>query len=628
MLTLLRNAAGTWVAKLLLLLLVLSFAVWGISGQITGGFGSHVVSVGKTRVSVNDYRLAYDRQIQQFSQQFGRPVTREQAQAFGIDQMVLAQLVAGAALDEQAREMRLGLSRDRLAALTAEDPAFHGANGRFDRNQFEWVLRQVGMSPNDYLINRGQVAVRQQIVEAVSDGMQAPDTLLRAVSLYSGEDRTVEYLVLPRSLVEPVEAPSQEELAKWFEASKARYAAPEYRSISYIKLEPEDIADTTTISDDEVRSYYESNRSRFTTAEQRTIEQLVFADEAAAKAALDKIRGGATFEEIVAEEGKTMADATLGTFEKDRIADPAIAEAAFSLNQGEVSDVVAGTFGPILLRVSRIEPEQARPFDEVADTIRRELALDEGNRILNEVHDAYEDARAGGESMTEAAARQRLRVMTIDAVDRNGRTPDGTILTSLPQSSQLLQEAFDAEPEMENPSIHIGANGYLFYEVNSVTPARDRSLDEVRDQATTDWTANEAATRLATRAAEVETALSGGRPMAEIATELGLEVQTRRGLKRDGGDADLGDAGIAAVFSVARGKAGVTPGANDDTQIVFSVTDVVFPVDAGPDATPQEVRDRFASGLADDLLDQLVTRLQGQYEVRVDRAAMQQALSF
>ena len=628
MLTLLRNAAGTWVAKLLLILLVLSFAVWGISGQITGGFGSHVVSVGKTRVSINEFRLAYDRQVQQFSQQFGRQITREQAQAFGIDQMVLAQLVAGAVLDEQAREMRLGLSRDRLAALTAEDPAFAGPDGRFDRNQFAWVLRQVGMSPNDYLKNRGQVAVRQQIVEAVSDGMRAPDALLRAVSLYSGEDRTVEYLVLPRSLVEPVEAPSEEAVAAWFEANKASYAAPEYRKISYIKLEPEDIADPAAISDDEVRAYYDNNLRRFTAAERRTIEQIVFADEAAASAALEKIRGGATFEEIVAAEGKTMADALLGTFEKDRVADPAIAEAAFGVAQGEVSDVVAGTFGPILLRVTQIEPQHVSPFEEVAPTIRAELALDEANRVLLDVHDAYEDARAGGDSMVEAAARQRLKVVTVEAVDRNGRTPDGTILTDLPQSSELLREAFEAEPGMENPPISIGSVGFLFYEVDAVTPARERTLDEVRDRVAADWTASEDSTRLAARAAEVEKALSGGTSMVELATELGIEVQTRRGLKRDGSDADLGEAGIAAVFGVTRGETGITPGAGGDSQIVFRVTDVVHPVDAGPDAVPPQVRDRFASGLADDLLDQLVTRLQGQYEVRIDRAAMQQALSF
>src|SRR5690606_20104349 len=106
MLTWLRGKTGSFMVKILLGLLVISFAVWGISGQIFTGVGNHVVAVGDTRVSVNEYRLAYDRQIQLLSQQFGTRITREQARAFGLEQQVLAQLVAGAALDEQAREMR------------------------------------------------------------------------------------------------------------------------------------------------------------------------------------------------------------------------------------------------------------------------------------------------------------------------------------------------------------------------------------------------------------------------------------------------------------------------------------------------------------------------------------------
>jgi peptidyl-prolyl cis-trans isomerase D len=184
MLETLRNAAGTWVAKLLLLMLVLSFAVWGISGQIAGGFGGNaVVTAGGTTVSPIEYRLAYDRQLSVLSQQFGTRLTREQAKALGIEEQVLAQLVAGAVLDEQASELGLGLSQDKLAKLTMDDPAFQGPDGKFNRQQFEYALRQIGMRPDDYLKNRAQVAIRQQIVEAVSDGLKAPDTFLRAVAL-------------------------------------------------------------------------------------------------------------------------------------------------------------------------------------------------------------------------------------------------------------------------------------------------------------------------------------------------------------------------------------------------------------------------------------------------------------
>jgi peptidyl-prolyl cis-trans isomerase D len=625
----LRKAAGTWVAKLLLLLLVLSFAVWGISGSVTGGLGGNtVVSAGGTDVSATEYRLAYDRQLSLLSQQFGTRITREQAAALGIDNQVLAQLVAGAVLDEQARRLGLGLSRDRLAQLTAEDPAFQGAGGRFDRNQFEFVLDQVGMRPEDYLRNRAQVATRQQIVEAVADGLDAPDTFLRAVALYRGEDRSVEYILLPQSLVQPVPAPSEEELAAWFEERKADYAAPEYRTISYVKLEPEDIADPASITDEQVRADYEANRDRYTTPELRTIDQLIFDSEQEAQAALESIRGGSTFEQVVEAQGKTLADARLGVFARSAVPDPAVAEAAFSLDENEVSDVVQGAFGPAIVRVTEITPEVVRPFEEVSEEIRRDLALAEANRILLDVHDAYEDARASGQTLREAAAAQNLEVVTIEAIDRTGQTPEGQVVDTIPESAELLRQAFESEPGVENPPINIGSEGFVFYEVDEITPARERTLDEVRDRVLADWTAAETARLLAERAAELEQRVRDGASLDEIAAELSLETQIKRGVKRGTEDPDLGEAGVAAVFDVAEGGAGVVPSPNRDAQILFRVTEVFEPVGAGPQALEENEREAFASRIADDLLDQLVARLQSEYEVQVDRSAIQRALSF
>lgn len=629
MLDSLRKAAGTWVAKLLLMLLVASFAVWGISDQIMGGGGGNkVVTVGSSSVSTNEYRLAYDRQVNVLSQQFGRRLTRDQLTALGIDNQVLAQLVAGAVLDEQARDLGLGLSKDKLASLTAEDPAFQGPDGRFNRQQFDYVLRQIGMRPDDYFNSRAQMAVRQQIIEAVSDGLTAPDAFLRAVALYNGEDRTVDYLVLPKSMVEPIQAPAEDVLSTWFEEHKQDYAAPEYRKISYIKLEPEDIVDETSVSDEQVREDYEKNKDRFTTAESRTIEQIVFKTAEAAQAARDSIAGGATFDKIVAAEGKTMADTSLGTLTKDKIADKAVADAAFALAENEVSPVVQGAFGPLLLRVTEIKPQVVKSLAEATADIRKELALADASRVLTEVHDSYEDARAAGETMKEAADRLKLKVVTIDAISRSAQAPDGSVINTLPQSRDLLQAAFEAETGVENPPVNMGSNGYVFYEVDGVTPARDRTLDEVREKVVADWTKAETATRLAAKGEELRKRVKDGTALDVLAGELSLEKQTKRGLKRATDDADFGEAGIAAVFGIGEGDEGLVSTPAGDAQILFKVVESFEPAGAGPDSVPEEARQQFASAMSSDLLDQLVQQLQAQYKVTIDRNALNQALAF
>lgn len=629
MLDTLRKAAGTWVAKTLLLLLVVSFAIWGISGQLMHGFGSgKVVTVGGTSVSAKDYRLAYDRQLRIWSGQLGRQLSREQAASFGINEQALAQVTNEAALDEQARHLGLGLSKDRLASLAREDAAFAGPDGKFDRRQFDYVLREIGMSPDDYLRNRQQAAIRQQVVEAVTDGMKAPNTFLKAMALYRGEDRTVDYIALPKSLAEPIEEPSDTVLSTWFDQNKAKYAAPEYRKVSYIKLEPADIADTSAITDEQVAKDYEANKARYTTPEMRTIEQIVFKSEDAANQARASLNAGSSFDDIVKSEGKTSADVQLGTLSKDRVADQAVAEAAFSLQANQVSQVIKGAFGPVLIRVTKIEPEVVKPLDAVKDEIRRTLAEDEATRVLLDVHDSYEDARAGGSTMQEAADKLKLKVVTIDAIDRSAMRPDGSIVGDLPQSQELLRAAFEADANVENDPINIGSSGFVFFEVDAVTPARDRTLDEVRARVVADWKTAEVNARLAKKAAELQERVKNGTPLDTIATELSLQKQTKRGLKREGDDGDLGRPGVAAVFGVGPDGVGVTAAPTGDAQILFKVTEVFEPAASGADAVPEESRQVFARGLANDLIEQLVVRLVGEYGVSVDRDAATRALAF
>ncbi len=629
MLSALRNAAGTWVAKLLLLLLVVSFAVWGISGQVATGFGGNsVVAAGGTSVTPIEYRLAYDRQIAVLSQQFGTRLTREQARGLGVEDQVLAQLVAGAVLDEQASELGLGLSQDKLAQLTMSDPAFQGSDGRFSRQQFEYVLRQIGMRPEDYLQNRGQVAIRQQIVEAVSDGLKAPDTFLRAVALYRGEDRTAEYIVLPKSLVEPIGEPSDAVLSTYFDENKQTYAAPEYRKIAYVTLVPENITDESAVSDEQVKEDYEKNVDRFTTPETRTIEQLVFPSKDAAQTALDSIRAGATFDSIVTAQGKTAADTLLGTFAKDKVPDPAVAEAAFALQANEVSQVVDGAFGSVLVRVTAITPAVVKSLAEATPEIRKDMALAEANRILLDVHDNYEDSRAAGESLREAAAKLGLQVTTVEAIDRAAQRPDGTVVNDLPQSKELLDAAFETEAGIENPAVNIGSTGYVFFEVEDIVPARERTLDEVKDKVVADWKEAETENRLTAKAGEIEKRLKDGESLDTLATELSLEKHIKRGLKRESDDADFGRAGVAAIFGGAEDSSGLVAAPTGDAQIVFKVTEVFEPAGADANSVPEDAQASFASGMADDLLDQLVAKLQGEYGVTVNRSAIEQALAF
>lgn len=627
MLDSLRNASKTMAAKLLLLLLVVSFGVWGVSASLMTSVSNAVVTVGDQTVSPNDFRLAYQRQISDLSRQFGTRLTTEQAKAFGIDRQVFSQLAAGAALDQLSSDMNLGLSEDRLASLIAEDPAFRAVNGQFDRNLFSERLRNSGLREDDYIKERSKVAVRSQIVDAVSDGFTAPKVLVDALKQYRNEQRSIDYIILSNANIDPVKAPADDVLAAWFEGVKNRYRAPEYRKFSYVKLEPSDIADASAITDAQIDDYYNSHKDSFRTAGRRTIEQIVFPNREMADAAATQLREGTTtFDQVVKDQGKTPSDVTLGEFTKETMPDQSLADAAFAVQKdGGATAALDGAFGPVILRVSGIKPETVKTLDESREQIRTELATAAAVDQINSVHDRYEDLRGSGSSLIDAANQLNLKAVTVAAADSAGLDDKGDALKDLPAPS-LVTEVFKTEPGAESLPINLGREGYVWFDVEQITPERDRALSEVRDEVLADWTAEQQKTALSTKADELKARLEKGETLVTLADDLGIAVENKIGLKRNSDDAVLGMQAVTAAFSGPVGTIASTPGADGEGRILLQVTAV--DADALPSALSNDDQqlEAMAQAAGDDILDQMVNRLQSDYGVTINQAAADQAM--
>lgn len=624
---LLRRAAQTWVAKLLLLLLVASFGIWGVSRElVSGGSSTTVVTVGDQQVDVSEFRLAYQRQVAAVSQQFGMRLTPEQARAFGVEQQVLAQLVAGASLDQLADDMGLGLSEDRLAQLIGEDPAFKAVNGQFDRQLFTSRLRNAGIREDDYIKERTKVAVRGQIVDAVSNGFTAPKTLVDALKLYGDESRSVDYLLLTNANVGPIKAPADDVLAKWFEDAKQRYRAPEYRKIAYLKLQPEDIADAATVTEDQIRESFDKSKESYTTPESRTIEQLTFASKDLATAAETALKGGTTFDQLVTDQGKTASDVLLGEYTKDKVPDQAVADAAFAVKtDGGTTPVVDGSFGPVILRVSNIKPETTKSFDEVKDDIRKQLALVNASQEIINVHDRIEDLRGSGSSLEDVADQLKLKAVVIDAVDQTGADKDGNPVKDVPVQQQLLAEAFRTDVGAAPEPLSIGNDGYVWFDVRDVVPERERPLAEVRDKVVADWTAEQQKAELVRKAGELKAEAQKGTALADIATPLGIAVESKSGFTRATDDPVLGRLGIQAAFSGPIDTVASAVGADPSTQILLKVTEVNSqPTSEALDNRDQQIT-AMANAAGDDILDQMVNQLQTQYGARINQTLAEQA---
>lgn len=629
MLDSLRSATQTWVAKVLLGILVLSFAVWGIADMFRlDTMGTAALSAGGSSVTPAEYRMAYEQEMMRTSRQFGQRLTREQAQAIGVDNRVIAQLAAGVVLDEEARQMNLGISKDGIARMIAKDPTFAGFNGQFSATQFDSLLRQAGIRPQDYIESREQAARRQQIADAIVEGLETPTLIQKAQALFEGESRTIDYITLQAQKANEIADPSDEVLAAYFEANKSDYSAPEYRKITYVKLEPSDISDPASITQQEISDYYEKNKSRYTTNEVREIQQLNFATPEEAQAARDKVSAGTSFADLAKELNKTEADITLGKMEKTAIPDATIADAAFALEENQVSDVVQSAFGPILLKVTRIEAASVQPLEAVQDSIRSTLAIGLAANNITAVHDQLEEERSNGLTLSQSAEKLHLKPVTIAAIDAEGNDKSGSKVNGLPLEQQLIAAAFDTDAGFENDALPLGNTGYLWYEVDSVEPARDRELSEVKDEVIAAWKGGEAARLLIEKAKTYQAKLANGATLDAVAEELGVEKNTKRGITRLANDIELGSNAVAQIFNGPNGHTGIASTASGDGQIIFTVTETIDPASAGPESFSAERKQQMNEALSDDFLDQLVAQLQKQYPVKINRAVIDSAMAF
>ncbi|MFG1464660.1 SurA N-terminal domain-containing protein [Xanthobacter sp. DSM 24535] len=621
----LRKGASGFIAKAFLLLLTVSFLVWGIADVFRGPSARAVAKVGDTEISADAFRQQYLDQIQQIGRRTGRPFTPEQARAFGLDRQVLNQMVAEATLDDAAKSLGLAISDEEVARTVRANPALRrpGAT-EFDPAYFQQLLRANNLTEPRFLAAEKQRMLRQQIASAVGGDLVAPAILLNAAHRYESEQRAVSYLAVGPAAAGPVAAPTDAQLQAFFTTHKITFRAPEYRKITVLALTPATLAPWIQVSDADIKAAYERNAARFGTPERRTVQQIVFSKADEAQQASDKIKAGETFDQIAAARGLSPKDIDLGTVVRTDLIDPKIAEAAFSLPVDGTSAPVPGAFGSALVHVTKIEPAQQQPLEQVQDVLRKELALDRARRELLDKHDAIEDDRGSGATLAEIAQKVGLQSETIDAVDRSGRDPTGAEVRGIPGGAEVIAGSFASQPGVETEPVQLPDNGgYVWYDVNEVTPARERPFDEVREQVVARWTEDETVKAVDAKAKQLLADVQGGKTLADVAGAAGLEVKSAENLQRGRAASDFSADAIAKIFDVALHGYGLASGTVPAERILFQVTGIVVP----PETTAeQQAATRIGQQIETDLLLQYLAQLRTQIGVSVNEPLLQQSI--
>lgn len=615
MLNIFRSLTKTWFGKILGVFLIIGLAGFGISEVITT-FGSNTIATaGGVDISARDFQRAYQTQLNAFYQQTGRFPTDEEAIAAGIPGVAIQQLASQATVSKFARDLGLGVSDAKLTEMVRADPNFAGTLGAFSPETFKLVLQNSGFTEKEYFDLQRDAARRQQLLAGLTGESPAPNAALELVSRYAGDKRTVDYFVLNATSLPPVAEPTEDDLATYLKDHQAQYRTLETRAVDILVLTPETLAANKSVPEDEVVAEYERTKDSLVTPEKRAIKQVPLSTPELETAFTDAKAAGTPVAEVVA--ATSVAPIDIGLRSKAEVTDSSLAEAAFALADTNDVAIIEGIGGAKrAVFVTEIQPTHQVTLEEAREEITRRLAVNAARNEIADILDQVEELRAAFRPLSEIGERFGLAVKSLSVSAGGAELADDADIPADVRAN-VASAIFRAELGGLTPGISLGSNRNIWFDLKGIEPARDQTLDEVRDRVAEAWTAQKTSEALTTEVAVALDKLRAGVPFEDVAAELNQFPVLSQPLTRNGDGTSVLNATVAsAIFSGGPNHFGAAPNGDGD-QVIFRVVEII-PAEASETAPNIQafVENSITDGLDSDfqrgLLDTVGYRINTQ----------------
>jgi peptidyl-prolyl cis-trans isomerase D len=625
MLQAIRAKSEAYIVKVLFAVLAATFALWGI-GDIFRNWGTDtsVAKVGSREISVDQVSKEARAEIDQLRNVLPNGIDAEQAKQLGILDSAVERIISGALLDLETQRLKLLVSNDAVRQAIINDPNFKGPQGSFDHDRYLQLLSANRMSESEFESSVRTQMIRNQMTDALSDGMSPPAAMIDTLYRARAERRVADIVTLTPAAVAAPPNPTDDQVSAYYESHKDAFRTPEERAVTIATLKLDDVASTVAVSPDKLKTEYNSRQSEFQTPEQRNIEQMLLPDEATAKNAKAQLDSGKDFATVA----KTVANADavstgLGWVKRDDLPEQ-LAAVAFALPKGKASDPVQTSFGWHLLLVTDVKPAQTQSLDSVKDDLTKQIQRDAAGDAIAKTANDIDDAVAGGASFAQVVQKFGLKTQTVPAMDAQGRGADGNPV-ELPQPTDaVLQAAFSARQDETSPLTELGDDGYFLLHVNKVTPAEVRPLADVRKDVVAQWQAEQRKDALSKLAAAMVADVNGGKSLRDVAAAHKMTLTTTQPLARTGDAPTAPPALVAALFR-AKPNGAVSAAAGDT--VVVAQLKSIQPADPATDqAGVKQLTDQLSGAMKSDMLGAFTRTLRTTFPVQINQTNLDHVL--
>ena len=626
MLHFMRSKISGVLGILLIALLVFAFGLWGIADTFTGFSNEEIAQVGDQKIERQEYQLRFLQRTQSLSQQLGTTLSPAMARNLGIESQVLNNMLGSAALREAAEELGLGRSDAAIAEAIVADPSFAGANGTFDEPTFRSVLQQNGLSEKLFVEDQRRFHMLEQLSSATVDTALVPKALTEKLYKHFLERRIAKYLILTLKETDDIGDPTDEELETFFSQTKLRFAEPEKRSGQALVVSPARFAELISIDAATLQEEYEASLDEYSIAETRAIDQLVVSEDEEVAKVKALLAENASFAKIVLAVDQTLSNTDLGTVEREDLISADLAEKAFAMAKGEISDVIEGPLGYVVLRVRDITPGTTKPIEEVAELLRNRIIYDRALDDMLAFSETVEDELASGETLESVGQRFDLNVIKIKNINADGENAKGRKMALLSRYDNIAPSLFETAVGEETPMIEMDDGAYVWLRLTSITPSEVPPLADIRKTVSEQWDVAERTKLLEAMAEHMVKQGNETGSFKSVAASFKREPLVSEPMTRQVSNDTFSDEAVKQLFAVPNGKFAWANVGFGGEILVMQVEDVI-----AADVRDGEAKDLIFDGEKRkyhlDLTNQFVLSLQGHFGLSVNQANLERATS-
>jgi len=554
-----RKHAKGWLAKVILALIAITFALFGIDSYMSGDkSGGVVAEVGDAGISREELTREIQAQSDRMRETLGPAFDPAVSETTAFRKQVLDSLIERKALLQEAQKLKFLAPDAYIASVLRQIPAFQ-QDGTFSQQRYEAVLRQNGRSPAQFENELRQAFMLEAITSPVSLAAFPASTSLTQIARLVAQQREIAWVDLPASAVAPQVKVTPADVEHYFAANKAEFTEPEQVRAEYLVLDVASVAAGIAVSDQAVADYYAANAAQFGQPEQRRASHILIAvDKNADAATRAQAKAKATglyqtlqkspgrFAELARTQsqdpGSAVQDGSLGSFGRGMMVKP-FEDAVFSMRPNEIRGPVESDFGYHIIRLDGIQAAQTAPLAEVRAAVVEELRKQQAQKTFAEMADSFSNLvyeNAG--TLQPAAAAAKLKVQQSGWMTAKNASPpfNHAALSAALLSPESIKSKQNTEATEVQPGTLVAAR------VIEHRPARLRSLAEVSALIEAKLRAAKSAQLLAQKGEATIRALAKG-------DEASLNWSAFQVVGRQP-SAELDAAGAKAVFRLNAGK--------------------------------------------------------------------------